>query len=527
MHQALKHFDALPRSFQVLLVLFLLVPIWSTMVVGSPLATALDGRAAGWFALVAYWIGPFALSLALARRSHLVVFAFMAECVAMLAHTLSTDVADSAAYTVARGLMIACVAGLGLAFLSRDVAIPFIAGGKRGFRGATRLRSNSSLRLTTASGKEIAAEMEDCSLAGMAFAAAATDDMPHLARGDRISLEVKTERGRHVVDGRIEWCARDDLFLRVGVSTGDVETMAAVIDGVTLRAVSVHRRSLMKLATKASHSRTAFATWLLAFAGTIGVPACGTDSSFSQGKTASATMTKDKDKDKDKDTKSAGKKGPKREDDDENRDAKDATNASIDSNQDDGTDYPGLSPVDDTCAQNGSDRTGKVQFPPKKALPQTVPPDCRDGIEFNRYRGIIVLNNVNAAEVGLTPLEVDIATYHAPDHIRILAHKADGNVVPILDTCRLQTADYSDPTSAEVERPPEDSIREFRVTIPANTVRVDIDTTDAKSPMYMRVVGLCQLLPRASGGTDSPMFHKVGILDRSGATVDEIWLKTH
>ena len=100
----------------------------------------------------------------------------------------------------------------------------------------------------------------------------------------------------------------------------------------------------------------------------------------------------------------------------------------------------------------------------------------------------------NGSREGLV-LEVDIATYVVPDIIRITGTTSDNSAGEnadylLLDTCRMRTALYPDPT-AGMRRPPEDSIREYRLPLRAGTKSLTFDFTQSNSPTYIRVIGLC------------------------------------
>lgn len=234
MRHLVRQFDGLPRFFQVLFVVFLAMPVLSWTTIGSPFDVVQNhpGTAA-WVALFAYWIGPVALSAAVFFRLHTVAFFYMTECVALLGHAaLEGQAANAGTGTFTRVALIACVAVLGLAFLHRDVSMPFFSARKRGFRGAGRLRVNSSLKVRTPDGRDVTAEMEDCSLIGMCLALGAP-----VERGDAVKVSVKLEKETYAVDAKVEWCVRDEALYRVGVSTTDVAAMAIVIKGVTLRSV--------------------------------------------------------------------------------------------------------------------------------------------------------------------------------------------------------------------------------------------------------------------------------------------------
>jgi hypothetical protein len=134
-------------------------------------------------------------------------------------------------------------------------------------------------------------------------------------------------------------------------------------------------------------------------------------------------------------------------------------------------------------------------FPPAVPLtPPGLPASCSDGFETNTppTQAFTVYSlSPNGALAGT--LDVDIATYKAPDHLRITGVDASSAEYTLLETCSLQTATYSDPTAASgsCTRPPDDSIRQFKATVEAGTKSLTFDYTGACTPNYMRVLGLC------------------------------------
>lgn len=150
-----------------------------------------------------------------------------------------------------------------------------------------------------------------------------------------------------------------------------------------------------------------------------------------------------------------------------------------------GSDNP-LAAIDSACKtlENKGEKFGIEITPPNGPLAKTAPDDCRTGIEFNRLMGSSF--NLNSATGSRAiELEIDVASYTAPDRMRLIA---DNKL--ILDTCRLRTSKIPDPTNGK-KRPPEDTIRFFRVKIAKGTKTIRFAFGEAKSPTYMRVVGLC------------------------------------
>lgn len=151
-----------------------------------------------------------------------------------------------------------------------------------------------------------------------------------------------------------------------------------------------------------------------------------------------------------------------------------------------------LANIDSACTTLTSGLFDGIAVTPEQSpLARTAPVDCRSGIEFNNLKHAS-FDLASAGGSRAITLELDIASYSRADRMKILA---DGKLM--LDTCRLRTAKYIDPTNG-AERPPEDSIRYFRVTLPAGVRTLSFDFGGATSPTYMKVVGLCDFAATAT-----------------------------
>lgn len=189
-----------------------------------------------------------------------------------------------------------------------------------------------------------------------------------------------------------------------------------------------------------------------------------------------------------------------------------------------------LSPVDNTCASGTpisipvenlelhcrSDANAPAHyisngfahflFPKKNPIPQSVPASCLRGFEVNNLKenSVTIRSLASTGTTRRMTLEVDFATYVAPDGSRLIAKNADGSETVVFDSCHMRTACYGDPTSGQ-KRPYEDSIRSFLVDLPRGTVSLTLDHENASTPTYMRILGLCEFdlsrLPANLSGT--------------------------
>lgn len=147
-------------------------------------------------------------------------------------------------------------------------------------------------------------------------------------------------------------------------------------------------------------------------------------------------------------------------------------------------------PVDPTCSESASATPVLLPYTPLSA--PDVDLGCEQGLEYQNCAGAISLRSNRAGGARARTLVVDVATYTAPDRLRI--HGIDGRGEPyvLLDTCRIRTADHGDPTDGH-SRPPDEVIRRFEIELREGTRALTLDATAAPTPWYMRVLGLCDL----------------------------------
>jgi hypothetical protein len=148
-----------------------------------------------------------------------------------------------------------------------------------------------------------------------------------------------------------------------------------------------------------------------------------------------------------------------------------------------------LRAIDPECA-NGATKSTETVFPPFLNLVDPVlPSDCTAGFEMNNLRqsSIVVQSASGSRSIDLA---IDIATYRAPDDIRVVAVNGSGQQKLLLHTCRMQTWDQSDPTDGSY-RPVDETIRQFHVRLPAGTKSLHVDNSLASTPTYIRIKGLC------------------------------------
>jgi hypothetical protein len=153
-------------------------------------------------------------------------------------------------------------------------------------------------------------------------------------------------------------------------------------------------------------------------------------------------------------------------------------------------DAGGLPPIDPMCMGGG---LVLPEFPPAvPLLPPDVPSSCSNGFEIgdatpgSKY----TLMSKTAAGSRAITLDVDFATYLQADGVVVTGTGPSGATYTLLDTCRLQTSILGDPTGGK-SRPPDNTLRQFRIQVEQGTTQLVFDFSGVVSPMYIQVLGLC------------------------------------
>lgn len=151
-----------------------------------------------------------------------------------------------------------------------------------------------------------------------------------------------------------------------------------------------------------------------------------------------------------------------------------------------------LDPIDTACTEDNNE----VVYPPFVPLsPPSVPAECHNGFQADNRGGkpSIVLQSLTPAGSRAMTLDLDFATYTAPDGILITGIDGNCKAYTLFETCRLKTADkpVSAYTSKDQHRPDDIAIRQFKLNLRPGTTQLKVDFTRANTPMYVQVLGLC------------------------------------
>jgi hypothetical protein len=156
--------------------------------------------------------------------------------------------------------------------------------------------------------------------------------------------------------------------------------------------------------------------------------------------------------------------------------------------------------VDSTC--NLAD-AGSVYPPYVPLYAPDVPATCANGFEICDAEGapVYTIHALTPSGSRALTLDLDFATYLAPDGLLITGIDGDCQEYVLFDSCRLQTADESESDYTNgMERPSDIAIRQFHLTLRQGTSQLTFDFSRVVSPMYFQILGLCDFsLPTAPG----------------------------
>ena len=147
--------------------------------------------------------------------------------------------------------------------------------------------------------------------------------------------------------------------------------------------------------------------------------------------------------------------------------------------------------IDSTCSLADAG----VVYPPYVALyPPDVPSNCANGFEVCDAEGAptYTIHAVPPGGSRMLTLDLDFATYLAPDGLLITGIDGNCQQYVLFDSCRLQTADQAESSYTNgMERPSDIAIRQYHLMLRQGTSELTFDFSRVVSPMYFQILGLC------------------------------------
>ena len=147
--------------------------------------------------------------------------------------------------------------------------------------------------------------------------------------------------------------------------------------------------------------------------------------------------------------------------------------------------------IDSTC----SVADASTVYPPYVPLyAPDVPSTCANGFEICDAEGapVYTIKAVPKAGSRALTLDLDFATYLAPDGLLITGIDGNCKNYVLFDSCRLQTADEAEGSYTNgMARPTDTAIRQFHLTLRPGTSQLTFNFANVQSPMYFQILGLC------------------------------------
>ena len=147
--------------------------------------------------------------------------------------------------------------------------------------------------------------------------------------------------------------------------------------------------------------------------------------------------------------------------------------------------------IDPTCGTGDT----TVVYPPFVPLASPdVPAGCATGFQLTDASPTFVYTLAAKTSAGsrALKLDLDIATYTAPDGVQVTGVDGDCKKYTLFDTCHLKTADKAQGAYTDgMSRPSDVAIRQYHLDLRAGTSQLTIDFGRVTSPMYVQILGLC------------------------------------
>ncbi len=272
-------FTDMPIQARLCLLFFGALPVWSLLVMPLPHVLAADhGLLIGFVNAAAHFILPILLSIAIIKRSYVVLPFFLLECVALLTHTLLNPTGLPLSLQLTRVVLLAVGSLFGIALANRDFLYPLLSRSGRRWRASPRLALNARLDLYLGQKMVASVLMEDCSLTGMGIIIAAESlpkDLRTQQRSSALTVRYRSAAGTTEVPVRIVWAREHPAFIRMGMQALDGEAMVRLLESIRPpRSTWKFRHQLAVGWTKSGLRRAAFGSWLVAMALGVALPSC-------------------------------------------------------------------------------------------------------------------------------------------------------------------------------------------------------------------------------------------------------------
>lgn len=228
-------FKKMPRTIQVIFLVFLAIPPGSVFLFDSPFTAHSLTEWRPILFIATYWALPALICYAILVKHYLFLPVYLLQCVALVLHSIFNPKAMPTDFLIMRFVLVVLMMYIGVMFSNRDFLYPFITKQARYWRRSPRMPVTFAITLMGDRPEHrIPATMENCSSSGMAV----TIDPKHWnsfiqkkEQGETMKTVLRWAGREHTVGVRIAWISKGET-MRLGFRAIDEDTMGEFTEWV-------------------------------------------------------------------------------------------------------------------------------------------------------------------------------------------------------------------------------------------------------------------------------------------------------
>ncbi len=269
----------MPTPILVMFFVFLLMPVASTTFIDRPVD--IYAREGMWRALLVtltYWVLPWSLCYSIALKHYLFLPLYLAQCLILLTHSIVYSHMLPLDISLARYVLVAFMAYIGVFFGNKDFLYPFLQKEHRVWRKAPRFRINYEIQLLGEKPEhKIPALVRDCSVTGMFVIVDPRHTQTFLKRkaeGDQVKAVLRWNAQERTIPAEIIWSSAANNARHLGLRVTEPDQLKPFISWV--KAEMAYESKLYRAASPLlEHDvhQTALMFWVLFIALSFGLPA--------------------------------------------------------------------------------------------------------------------------------------------------------------------------------------------------------------------------------------------------------------
>lgn len=272
----------LPGPLKAIAAAFTVFPLWS-LTFANPLEAYLRYASVKPAALIvaAFWLLPLMIVGLTLKRSLLLLPVFVIECGTLLAQAFGAEQAASPFLHAARYIMLACLCGVGVLLMSREMVFPLLQGGGRTWRSHRRVTVNRAATIEAIGDAElkVRAVIENASLGGLLLVTSSESiqDLIRKARpGEVVKFALRLGSSLHRVEAKLIWFDSAGPTTRIGLRSESEGTLSALLDaGSHTQGKDSVGTIWERLWARSQVRVAALMLWGGVIGGTLWVPNCG------------------------------------------------------------------------------------------------------------------------------------------------------------------------------------------------------------------------------------------------------------